>query len=107
MLYKVLRIISQEDDVIDMWNNVIPMLRPYINIEYKTISIDQAYRYRGDFYGLLKVLLEIEEAYIYPTMLINGFRDSTDYDGNNTKILIPDLSTLDTYLSVYLQQRKE
>lgn len=60
------------------------------NIEFKTISINNAlaYRYQGNLFGLLKELGISSDLFLY-TMYINDFSNPVEFDGNKYILKIP------------------
>jgi hypothetical protein len=62
--------------------------RTFTTFNTKSVSITTAYRYKGDFFGLLLKELNIPEEHIIPNMIINGYNSSSEYDGTKTDILV-------------------
>jgi hypothetical protein len=63
------------------------------------IDITTAYRYIGDFEGLL-VELGVNNSYLYPTMVVNNISSSIDYDGTKKEIILLDPQGLNTILKL-------
>lgn len=64
----------------------------YINRKYSykdiTISPDLAYRFQGNFYGLLNKLDINRDLYLF-TLYLNGYNSPVDYDGKRLTLKIP------------------
>lgn len=106
MLYNKIREIVQDEGVIEMWNNTIPMIRGSISLIPNEVTIAVAERYRFDLYGLFSVELQIPEEFIYPNFLINGYVASDEFEGDRTSFYTANLEQLSKFLNVYKQQRK-
>lgn len=80
----------------------IESFNPYLRTspEIKTVTPAIAYKYQGDFYGLLDTL-SVPKQYHYILMRYNGFLHSGDYDGLNTEIKLPDLKMIDKLRQLY------
>jgi hypothetical protein len=59
-----------------------------------------AYKYQGDFYGLLDHL-NIPKHYHYYILVHNGYRHAGDYLGEDTEVRVPDLSKIEMLSSLY------
>lgn len=70
---------------------------PYVSGNYQLVEVKPhlAYKYQGDFYGLLEVLgvSKIHHRYV---MVFNDMINSVDYDGLVTSIKIPNMEIIDT-----------
>lgn len=104
MLHYKIKEINQNESVIEMWNNIIPMVRNTLDYIPNEISIAVAERYRFDLYGLFVNELKIPDEFIYPNFLINGYVSSDEFQGDKTKFLTANLVQLSKYLDVYQQQ---
>ena len=104
MLHYKIKEINQNESVIEMWNNIIPMVRSNLDYIPNEISIAVAERYRFDLYGLFVNELKIPDEFIYPNFLINGYVSSDEFQGDKTKFLTANLVQLSKYLDVYQQQ---
>lgn len=104
MLHYKIKEINQNESVIEMWNNIIPMVRNTLDYIPNEISIAVAERYRFDLYGLFVNELKIPDEFIYPNFLINGYVSSDEFKGDKTKFLTANLVQLSKYLDVYQQQ---
>lgn len=58
---------------------LINILKP--NAKPQKVEGTVAYQYKGDLYGLMKKHLKIPEDEITINMHLNGFYNSSDYDG--------------------------
>lgn len=80
-------------------------LEPFIpdiksNSTVTSIKPSVANKYEGDIYGLFN-LLGIPKEIHYIAMLVNGYRNSGDYDGTIVGIYIPDTSQVNLLISLY------
>lgn len=57
---------------------------------YSEVAVEPhlAYKYQGDFYGLLNKLNVSKNLYLY-TLYLNGYTDPNDFDGNRYLIKVP------------------
>lgn len=57
------------------------------NYEFKTVTVspDTAYRYQGNFFGLLSTMNIDPGLYLY-TMYINGYKNPRDYAGDKFEL---------------------
>lgn len=60
----------------------------------------EAEKYKADFYGLL-LSLKVERKYHYLVMRMNGYANSSDYDGIRTDILYPDVGEAARVIDIY------
>jgi hypothetical protein len=64
----------------------------YIKNKYKyneiNIQPDLAYRFQGNFYGLLNKLNVNRDLYLF-TLYVNGYNSPNDYDGKKIILKIP------------------
>lgn len=67
-----------------------------------TIAVDDgdAYKYEGDFYGLLAAY-RVPTQYHWVVMRMNGLRATTDYDSTKDSLLIPSYQTLADLVQVF------
>lgn len=77
---------DQDRSKVIHWDNLVPMLHADNSVSTTEVTEFQAAMYDGDFYGLLRNCLEVEEQYLYPMMLANGFKCPSDYRRNIRKI---------------------
>ena len=75
---------------------------PYLNMEYHQVQVNDtiAYKYQGDFYGLLETLA-VQKVHQYYIMVFNGYSNPSDYDGVNTSVKIPNIDTIDNLRMLY------
>jgi hypothetical protein len=69
------------------------------NITARIVKDTIAYKYAGDFYGLLDYL-NVPKQHHVVCMILNGLQSSGDYDGINTNILIYNQDSLDMIATV-------
>lgn len=93
--------------IYQMWNSIASILKYKYIVNEKTIEPAVADKYKFDFEGLLINELKIHKEFAYPTMLVNGYSSSYNYNGDNTKILIVDDSIMFDYLSMFARNLKE
>jgi len=81
--------------------------KPYMDNKLSALNIEPAiaYKYQGDFYGLLDHL-SIPKQYHRSVMVVNGLTNSTDYDGEKTVVIVPDYNFLDMLKSLYVTSLK-
>lgn len=75
----------------------------------KTIAVDKidAYRYQGDFYGLLENVLNIPKEVHFVYGLMNNIYNPTRYDGiKNIFIVLKDINLLYTMSTIYSTSEK-
>lgn len=75
---------------------------PYLNMQYHQVEVTDAiaYKYQGDFYGLLETL-SVEKVHQYFIMVFNELSNPVDYDGVKTSIKIPDTNEIDNLRILY------
>lgn len=94
--------IELTEDLIKKWNSVGVFLKTkHIN---KVVDLDGAveYEFINDFEGLL-LYYGIPHEYIYPHIIANGLTSSIDYDGNMKTMNVLDLSALNNYIALFMQ----
>lgn len=74
------------------------------NVNSVNIDPVDANRYKGNFYGLLKNVLNVPNSAIYFNMLINGYTSSLGYEGS-LQVKIIDANIAQKIL-VFLQEAK-
>ena len=85
------------------WCNVLPFLLQFNIVDTEEITTVDAEKYRFDMYGLFKHVLNIPDEYIYPHILANGYDSSYDYNGNQLRIKMLDLSALEQYYNLFIR----
>lgn len=75
-------------DFITLIESNLQLLRT-TNIRIQTITDQQAYKFEGDFYGLL-LELNIPRHLHFVVLRVNNYRNSSDYMGDLQNIIIPD-----------------
>ena len=78
------------EDVTELNDNLQYLDHINLNYEFKLVSVSPgiAYRYQGNFFGLLKELRTITpDLYVY-TMYLNGLSNPTDYTGEKLTIKV-------------------
>lgn len=80
------------------FNQLIEDNLTYLRTQQQTtisqLSNVQCVKFAGDFYGLLVDLL-IDKKYHYPIMRVNNYLSSTDFNGNISQVIIPNLPEID------------
>lgn len=91
-----------------MWHAVYPILREEYVLVGKTGNIDvaTAKKFKGDLEGLLLSQFHIAKEYILPTMLVNGYINSQDYQGERLTFVFIDEVILSRYLHAFLRTEK-
>lgn len=69
-----------------------------------TATSQQAWKYRGDYFGLLQDL-HISSQYHYVIMRFNKIDSPMDYDGLSTIVELPDMNEVDLILGVYKSKK--
>lgn len=59
-----------------------------------------AYKYRSDFYGLLRYLGVTPHMW-WPTLRVNGMTSPTEYDEEKLTVLIPDFNEIEKLRTTY------
>jgi hypothetical protein len=93
-----------DDELLNNWNSVIDTL--YTKHISKTTKVEGnlGHKYRGDLYGLF-LELELPKEFIYPHMRVNGYSDSSDYDGSQLTFFVLDDSALRTYYQMFTRKK--
>lgn len=96
-----LNTIDQTKKIIQYWNNIIPMIKNDTDkILVHEISKEQANSYKGDLMGILKNIIQVPDELIYPNILINGYKSSSEFNGLTTRILTYSRETLLTHYEI-------
>ncbi len=74
----------QDGTIVNKWNTVVKELKAKASITEIEETI--AYKFKGDFYRLLKSIGDLQIELWYPSLLINGLTSPYDYDGKTTMI---------------------
>ena len=80
-----------------MWQAIYPILRE----EYIIVK-----KFRGDLEGLLLSRFQIRKDFILTTMLVNGYKNSQDYEGEKLTFVFVDDRILSRYLNAFLRTEK-
>lgn len=70
-------------------------------IQLKTVEDQIAYKYEGDFYGLLQYL-QVPKRFNLLTLLLNNLTASDDYKGVNTQVLLYNMAEIDLITNLYV-----
>lgn len=87
--------------IIMRWNSLTNLIREKMIIAYKEIEPVIAEKYIFDFYGLLKNEFNMQDVYIYPHIIGNGYFSSTEYNGNLLRIALLDEERLSIYVELF------
>lgn len=71
--------------------------------EPRIIPEGEAWRWRYDFYGLLRYL-DIPEYLRWITLRVNDLKSPSDYTGLNTSLIIPSFTAIQMLASIYRSQ---
>lgn len=93
-----------DDALLNNWNNVIDILFTKHIVKTTTVDGNLGYKYRGDLYGLF-LELELPTEYIYPHMRVNGYNDSSDYDGTQIAFFVIDDAALRNYYKMFTRKK--
>lgn len=91
-----------------MWHTIYPILREEYVVVNKVGNIDvaTAKKFRGDLEGLFLSIFQINKDFILPTMLVNGYNNSQDYQGDRLTFVFVDDRILSRYLNAFLRTEK-
>lgn len=95
------RMLSEE--FISALESYIPFLREHPESKTAEISLHQAAKFRGDFYGLLNEL-GWDKKYHLTILRMNGYMSSTDYEGETTLILYPPQNVVDMFFTSFITE---
>lgn len=74
------------------------------NYVISNVSPATAYKYKGNLIGLLKNEFFVPENLLYITMLVNGYFDSSNYDGKATQFYTINQNTMQYHLNLIFDQ---
>lgn len=83
----------------------IPYYRKDPETSIVPIDLQQAAKYRFDFYGLCSSI-GIDQEYHYVTMRLNGLTSSQDFNGLKDAILTPPYSKIDNLVEIALTKKE-
>lgn len=79
----------------------LPYLR-FSRLSYDiNVSPDIAYRFEGDFFGLLLALVSMPKQYHWITMRMNNMKDPTEYRRDQLTLRLPQVSDIDSLFSAF------
>jgi hypothetical protein len=78
----------------------LSFLKNSTNMAVKEITQLQAYKYEGDFYGLLDDI-GIPKIFHYITGIVNDYPSSSDFKGDRVYILLPNISDIQGIMQIY------
>ena len=93
-----------DDELLNNWNNVTDILYNKHITKTTTIDGNLGYKYRGDLYGLF-LELELPTEFIYPHMKVNGYSDSSDYNGEQIAFFVLDVAVLRNYYKMFTRKK--
>lgn len=79
------------------WQRIKPILELKYIVSVRETTPLYAEKYRFDLYGMLRDIFFIDETFIYPHIIVNGYDSSTSYDGNKLRFSIINPQILVTY----------
>lgn len=88
-------------EMVNNWNTIRHILENGTNSTLFEIAPVLSEKYRGDFYGLLKNELGIENKFLYPHLIVNGLASSCSYNGNKLLVKLIDTAVLNKYYLVF------
>ena len=97
----------KEKELFQMWNSIAPILKFKYIVDERSVDGAIANKYKFDFEGLLINEFKIHKEFIYPTILVNGYSSSTDYNGETKRILIIDDKIMYDYLRMFIRNIDE
>lgn len=89
-----------DGEFLNMIESHFTYLRSLQNDNILSVVEGTAYKYEGDFYGLLSAF-NIPKQYHLVIMGYNGLRSTTDYNKDMLSVLVPPLDEVDLLKSVY------
>lgn len=101
--------LNKTDYITRMWITVYPILKTKYVLLNKLgkVSSVTGRKYTGDLEGLLRNELSIGNDYVLPTLLVNGYLNSQDYDGRQTEFLLVDDRMLNRFLMSFKRTEKK
>ncbi len=84
----------------------LSFLRQDAAIRTVVVTEHQNVKYEGDFYGLLDDC-GIDKKYHQIVLRVNGFDNSSDYDGELEYFITPDFSEVEEIKSLYLTKQTD
>lgn len=75
-------------------------LREHPETQVAEVTAMNAKKYMGDFHGLLN-FLNVGKKYHYLVTRLNGLMASTDFDGNQTRVLLPPMERVASIFAVF------
>lgn len=87
------------------FRNEMEVHLPYLRVSFLTYDLsvppDQAYRYEGDFYGLLTALVKMPKQYLWICMRMNDMQDPTEYKRDRIMLRLPQITEIDSLYSAF------
>ncbi|EPU3828895.1 hypothetical protein ACVWU4_000875 [Campylobacter coli] len=87
-------------DIILKWNSIVPVIERTTTLKDVTIDIKDANLYTHNLEGLLRDKFNINKEFVYPTIRINGYDCSEQYDGRALSFKLIDPYTLEKYYRI-------
>ena len=96
----------RSEKMINSWNQSMDLLKRVLGTTTKTITPQQAEKYKFDLDGLFYNEFQIPKELIYPNMKLNGYDASYCYDGKKLSFLIFDGQGLNDYYTAFKRSDK-
>lgn len=93
-----------DDELLNNWNSVIETLYTKHIIKTTKVEGNLGHKYRGDLYGLFQEL-DLPAEYIYPHIRVNGYSNSSDYDGTQLSFSVIDDAALRNYYKMFTRKK--
>lgn len=79
------------------WLNIEDLLPDMLTTNLAEIPPAKVAKYRFDLIGLFKEYLNMDDKYIFPHILVNGYKSSSDFNCELLRFKLLDTSKLDEY----------
>jgi len=93
-----------DDELLNNWNSVTETLYNKHIIKVTKVDGNLGHKYRGDLYGLF-LELELPVEFIYPHIRVNGYTNSSDYDGTQLSFSVIDDAVLRNYYKMFTRRK--
>lgn len=93
-------------ELIKQWNTITFILRDKYTLATSKITPPYAEKYKFDLEGLFKEYFKIENKFIYPHIIANGYTSSWDYHGEKLEFRLLDTNMLNIYYKIFTKNMK-
>ena len=95
--------VAVDRDYYEVLESHLEYMKKHASTRRRDFGLDEAAKYKGDFYGLL-YSLGVDKKYYYPIMRVNGLSNSGEYDGLMNSIMHPSEEVLNDITTIYLSR---